>query len=186
MRDLSARIPHVRSRNFVVKNVGWIWHVYVIWALVNDLWFECRWLFSVVLASFIGIKFVCWVIVSTGVLIPKLKGYFQDRLRAVLPDRVQSFWDNMSYSMEQSQHLRDAAEEQIQFFTVLCRFEFVKSYFSKLLSQEFFGSSGEFVVNNFTWSGWRCIVSYSFSFCMVSYSLFLLLWILLKFRKNKI
>ncbi|EFO25759.2 hypothetical protein LOAG_02720 [Loa loa] len=41
----------------------------------------------------------------------------RDRLRAILPDRVHSFWNNMSYSVEQSQHLRDAAEEQIQFFT---------------------------------------------------------------------
>ncbi|CAG9533023.1 unnamed protein product [Cercopithifilaria johnstoni] len=41
----------------------------------------------------------------------------RDRLRAILPDRVKSYWDNMSYSMEQSQHLLDAAEEQIQFFT---------------------------------------------------------------------
>uniref|UniRef100_A0A1I8EKL6 CXXC-type zinc finger protein 1 n=1 Tax=Wuchereria bancrofti TaxID=6293 RepID=A0A1I8EKL6_WUCBA len=41
----------------------------------------------------------------------------RDRLRAILPNRVHSFWDNMSYSMEHSQHLRDAAEEQIQFFT---------------------------------------------------------------------
>ncbi|KAL3982263.1 CpG binding protein zinc finger C terminal domain family protein [Acanthocheilonema viteae] len=41
----------------------------------------------------------------------------RDRLRAILPDRVKSYWDNMSYCMEQSQHLLDAAEDQIQFFT---------------------------------------------------------------------
>ncbi|VDK63940.1 unnamed protein product [Onchocerca ochengi] len=47
----------------------------------------------------------------------------RNRLRAILPDRVQAYWDNISHFMEQSQHLRDAAEEQIQFFTVLYRFE---------------------------------------------------------------
>uniref|UniRef100_A0A915Q1Q1 CXXC-type zinc finger protein 1 n=1 Tax=Setaria digitata TaxID=48799 RepID=A0A915Q1Q1_9BILA len=41
----------------------------------------------------------------------------RDRLRGILPDRVQAYWDNLSHSVEQSQHLRDAAEEQIQFFT---------------------------------------------------------------------
>lgn len=52
----------------------------------------------------------------------KILENFQDRLRTILPDRVRSFWDNVSYSMNQSQHLRDAAEEQIQFFTVWYRF----------------------------------------------------------------
>uniref|UniRef100_A0A0R3RV66 CXXC-type zinc finger protein 1 n=1 Tax=Elaeophora elaphi TaxID=1147741 RepID=A0A0R3RV66_9BILA len=41
----------------------------------------------------------------------------RDRLRAVLPDRVQSYWDDIFYSMEQSQNALDEAEEQIQFFT---------------------------------------------------------------------
>ncbi|VDK79529.1 unnamed protein product [Litomosoides sigmodontis] len=42
----------------------------------------------------------------------------RDRLRSILPDSVKSYWDNMSYSMEQSQRSLDAAEEQIQFFTI--------------------------------------------------------------------
>ncbi|KAM3726137.1 putative phosphomannomutase [Dirofilaria immitis] len=41
----------------------------------------------------------------------------RNRLRAILPDRVQVYWDNISHFMEQSRHLRDAAEEQIQFYT---------------------------------------------------------------------
>ncbi|OZC11137.1 hypothetical protein X798_01963 [Onchocerca flexuosa] len=74
----------------------------------------------------------------------------RNRLRTILPDRVQAYWDNMSHFMEQSQHLRDAAEEQIQFFSNKVRtFADFQDELQKWISTiEKIESENETIINN--------------------------------------